>query len=82
MGLLDRLSKMKRLLRVYIAGALHAWLCLRFFDGSPAVSSDPIKRWSCGVVRLWRMTFREWARSALYALVDLIERDPTLSEIA
>jgi len=41
MGLFDRLSKMKRLLREYIAGALRTWLCLRFFEGSPAVSRLP-----------------------------------------
>ncbi|HEY4386248.1 MAG TPA: hypothetical protein VGN34_17460 [Ktedonobacteraceae bacterium] len=38
-ALLDRLSKMKHLLSAYIAGTLRAWLGLRFFEGSPAVSS-------------------------------------------
>jgi hypothetical protein len=38
MGILDSFSKLKRLLCVYIAGVLLIWLCLRFFEGSPAVS--------------------------------------------
>jgi hypothetical protein len=38
MGILDSLSKMKCLFGAYIAGALRAWLGLRFFEGSPAVS--------------------------------------------
>jgi hypothetical protein len=39
-AMLDRLSKMKRLLSAYIAGDLRAWLYLRFFEDSPAVSSS------------------------------------------
>jgi hypothetical protein len=44
LNLLDSLSMLKYLLGGSIANAERAWLSLRVFEGSPAVSSDLVSR--------------------------------------